>query len=504
MNKKLALAAAFGLLMTTGALAQGAHLRFGLSDDPDALDPHLNRTSATETIINAMCDRLITLDKTMQFRPGLATAWAWSNGGKTLTFTMRQGAVFHDGTPVNAQAVKFNLERAMTLPGTGRRADLVGLDRIDVDGDKVSITMKEANASLLAKFAERIGAIVSPKAAEAAGANFQRSPVCSGPYKFVERVAQDRVVLERNPQHWDAAAYFFDRITFRVIPDDTVRLANLRSGDLDIIEKLPPTDAATVKALPQFKVVAADTLNYQSVVVNLANSGKADNPMGRDPKVREAFETALDRQAINDVVFAGLYLAGNQPVAPGSPYYNAAMPLPPRDVAKAKKILADAGYKQPVPFEMLVPNRTLAVRVAEMMQAMVQEAGIDMKLKVVEFATTLSMTEAGDFQAWGPIGPQNANDPDAVTFMSLHSTGNRNVGKYANPDVDRLATLTRTETDPDLRRKAYHDLAAAIGKDRAVIYLYHQRPLFALNAKVVDVDVTGDGYLVFRGMKFAK
>ena len=191
-------------------------------------------------------------------------------------------------------------------------------------------------------------------------------------------------------------------------------------------------------------------------------------------------------------------------MAPSSPYYNASVPLPPRDVAKAKRIRADAGYKQPVPFEMLVPNRTLAVRVAEMMQAMVQEAGIDMKLKVVEFATTLSMTEAGDFQAWGPIGPQNANDPDAVTFMSLHSTGNRNVGKYANPEVDRLARLTRTETDPDLRRKAYHDLAAAIGKDRAVIYLYHQRPLFALSAKVTDVDVTGDGYLVFRGMKLAK
>lgn len=502
--KTLALAATIGLLMTTGAMAQGSHLRFGLSDDPDALDPHLNRTSATETIMNALCDRLIHLDKTMQFRPGLATSWAWSNGGKTLALTIRKGAVFHDGTPVDAQAVKYNLDRAQNLTGTARRADLAGLDKVDVEGDTVVVTMKEANASLLAKFAERIGTIVSPKAAEAAGVNFGRNPVCSGPYRFVERVAQDRVVLERNPQHWDAAAYFFDRMTFRVIPDDTVRLANLRSGDLDIIEKLSPPDAATVKALPQFKVVAADTLNYQSIVVNLGNTGKADNPMGRDPRVREAFELALDRQAINDVVFAGLYIAGNQPVAPGSPYYNASVPLPPRDVAKAKRILADAGYKQPVPFEMLVPNRTLAVRVAEMMQAMVQEAGIDMKLKVVEFATTLSMTEAGDFQAWGPIGPQNANDPDAVTFMSLHSTGNRNVGKYANPEVDRLARLTRTETDPDLRRKAYHDLAAAIGKDRAVIYLYHQRPLFALSAKVTDVDVTGDGYLVFRGMKLAK
>jgi hypothetical protein len=158
-------------------------------------------------------------------------------------------------------------------------------------------------------------------------------------------------------------------------------------------------------------VLAVDPLNYQSIVVNVANSQKSDNPMGKDPRVREAFELALDRKAINDVAFAGLYVAGNQPVAPGSPYYNTGVPLPERDVARAKKILQDAGYKLPVPFELLVPNRTLAVRVAEMMQAMVQEAGIDMKVKVVEFATTLSMTEAGDFQAWGPDRPAERQRP---------------------------------------------------------------------------------------------
>jgi peptide/nickel transport system substrate-binding protein len=494
---------AIGLLGSSGAWAQG-HLRFGLADDADALDPQFNRTSAAETILHAMCDRLIYLDKSMQFMPGLAKEWAWSDAGRTLTLTIRDGVVFHDGTPLDAQAVKYNIDRAMTIQGSARRSDLTAIDKVQVEGNKVVISLKEANASLLAKFAERTGTIISPKAAEAAGTNFARSPVCSGPYKFVERVAQDRVVVERFPQHWDAGRYSFDRITFRVIPDDTVRLANLRSGDLDIIERLSPSDATALKSMPQLKVLAVDPLNYQSIVVNVANSQKSDNPMGKDARVREAFELALDRKAINEVAFAGLYVAGNQPVAPGSPYYNAAVPLPERDVAKARKILQDAGYKLPVPFELLVPNRTLAVRVAEMMQAMVQEAGIDMKVKVVEFATTLSMTESGDFQAWGPIGPQNANDPDAVTFMSLHSSGNRNVGKYANPEVDRIANLTRTETDPEKRRKAYHDLAAAISKDRAVIYLYHQRPLFALNAKVSDVEVTGDGYLLFRGMKMAR
>src|SRR6476659_10064767 len=168
------------LAVTSAASAQDVHLRFGLADDADALDPQLNRTSAAETILNALCDRLIYLDRNMQFQPGLATEWIWSDNGRTLTLTIRNGVVFHDGTPVNAEAVKYNIDRAINLPGSGRRADLTAIDNIEVNGNKVVIRLQEASAPLLAKFAERTGSIISPKAAEAAGTNFGRNPVCSG------------------------------------------------------------------------------------------------------------------------------------------------------------------------------------------------------------------------------------------------------------------------------------------------------------------------------------
>ena len=119
---------ALALAVTSAASAQDVHLRFGLADDADALDPHLNRTSAAETILNALCDRLIYLDRNMQFQPGLATEWIWSDNGRTLTLTIRNGVVFHDGTPVNAEAVKYNIDRAINLPGSGRRADLTAID----------------------------------------------------------------------------------------------------------------------------------------------------------------------------------------------------------------------------------------------------------------------------------------------------------------------------------------------------------------------------------------
>ncbi len=488
------------LTLATGA-AGAAELRYGLSDDADALDPALNRSSTAMTVMGALCDRLVQLDQAMVIQPMLATSWSWSADNKVLTFDLRKGVRFHDGTILDAAAVKANFDRDMTLSGTQRRDDTASIDHVDTVGDsQVAIHLKTPYTALLAKIADRIGMIGSPAAYQAAGANFGRHPVCAGPFRFVERVAQDHIVVERFPDYWDPPAVHLDRITFRVIPDNTVRLANLQAGDLDIIERLDPSDVPRVKADPKLRLLTLDPLNYQSIIFNLAKTARADTPFGRDPKAREAFDLALDRDAINQVAFGGVYLPGNQPAPPGSRYYDPDLPVPPRDVAKAKQILADAGYKGPIGFELLVPNRPLSIRVAEMIQAMAGEAGIQVKLRVVDFATSLNMTESGDFQAWGPIGPQNANDPDGITFMSLHSIGSRNVGKYANPEMDRLMAATRTEPDPDRRAALFKQVAQVIGRDRAVIYLYHQRTLFAMSARLHDVTATGDGYLRFQGL----
>jgi peptide/nickel transport system substrate-binding protein len=238
-------------------------------------------------------------------------------------------------------------------------------------------------------------------------------------------------------------------------------------------------------------------------VINVAQTARGNHPMGRDPRVREAFDLALDRQVIVDVAFAGRFVAGNQFVVQSSPYYSASMPMPKRDVAKAKQILREAGYTQPVPFEITVPNRPTTVRAAEVIQAMTNEAGFDTKLKVVEFATSLNLTDAGDFQAWGPIGPLTANDPDAVTYMSLHTSGSRNVGKYSNPEMDRLMEATRLESDPEKRKAIFQQAAALAAQDRAVLYLYHPRFLFAHATRVSGFAPIGDGYVFLRGIKLA-
>src|SRR5690606_9559296 len=155
-------------------------------------------------------------------------------------------------------------------------------------------------------------------------------PVCSGPYMFVERIQQDRIVLEKFADHWNAGEYHFDKVVFLPIPDTTVRLANLRAGDLDMLERLAATDAGSVKGDSSLAYAEAIGIGYQAITVNLGNGDRAKNPFGEDARLRQAFSLAIDREALNQVVFEGAFAPGNQPFPPNSPWYDSADPVPGR------------------------------------------------------------------------------------------------------------------------------------------------------------------------------
>lgn len=498
--RRMLLAACAAALAVIPGVSWAAELRYALPDDPDTLDPHLNRSAAGIAVITAVCERLLVSGEGLKVMPGLAQSWEWSPDGMVLTLKLTPNVKFHDGTPFNAAAVKYNLDRARTIPGSQRKDDVGTIAEVTpIDDLTVAIKLKSPDVSVLAKLAEKAGFIISPTAAEAEGDKFGSKPVCTGPYIFTERVAQDRIVVDKWADYRNADAYKVDRITFRIVPDDAIRLVNLQAGDIDLMDRLDPSAAAQVESDSALQLIQLDTLNYQSLVLNMRGAA-AELPMSKDVRVREAFDLAIDRQAIVDVAFAGRYVAGNQFVPPSNPYYSLASPVVPRDVEKAKKILVDAGYNSPVPFTLLVPNRPLAVRVAEMLQAMTNEAGFDTKLNVVDFATTLNLTDQGNFEAWGPIGVTNANDPDAAFYVALHSNGNRNVGKYNNPEMDKLADASRREIDLQKRIEIVHKIGDLIVKDKALIYLYHVRPLLAARSNVHGIHATGDGFLLFDGV----
>src|SRR5262249_31170690 len=197
------------------------------------------------------------------------------------------------------------------------------VERVDVvDPLTVRLSLSAPFAPLLTVLADRAGMMVSPKAAQEAGEKFGAKPVCSGPFRFVERVAQDRIVLERYPNYWNKGEVHLDKIIYLPIVDATVRLANLKSGQLDFIERMAASDVPQLKSDSRFKISKITEIGYQGLTVNTGKSDLAQkNPLGKDPRVREALELALDRDGIVQVAMDGEADVGNQWVAPTNPYY---------------------------------------------------------------------------------------------------------------------------------------------------------------------------------------
>lgn len=482
--------------------AFASELRIGLQDDADVLDPDQSRTFVGRIVYTGLCDKLVDLNAKVEIVPQLATDWAYSDAGKKLVMNLREGVVFHDGTPFDAEAVVYNVERSMTLPESRRKSELASVESIEATGPmQVTFNLKAPDASLLAQLSDRAGMMISPKAAEEMGADFGSHPVCSGPFKFVERVAQDRIVLEKFPEYWNAGNIHIDKVTYLPIPDTTVRLANLRSGELDMIERLAATDVASVGDDAALQMQDAVGLGYMAIYVNIANGERAQNPLGQDSRVRRAFSKAIDREALNQVVFEGTAKAGNQPWAPTSPWYDQDVPLEPRDVEGAKALLKEAGLDR-VPVLLQHANNPVVTQMMQVIQAMVAEAGFDVELQATEFATLLSEQTAGNFQMsrsdWS-----GRPDPDGNIHQFVTCEGGINDVHYCNPEVDKYLNAARATTDTAERKKNYDAATAILDEDLPVIYLGHQTYIFAYDKGVEGFEAFPDGMIRLTGVSDA-
>ncbi|MEO8079052.1 MAG: ABC transporter substrate-binding protein [Caldimonas sp.] len=501
--RRLGLACAAAVLALAALPALAQTLRIGLAEDPDVLDPTLARTFVGRVVFAALCDKLLDIDEKLQIVPQLATAWEWSADSKTLTMKLRQGVTFHDGEPFDAAAVKFNIERHKTMAGSNRRGELAPVTSVEIiDPTTVRLTLSAPFSPLLAQLADRAGMMVSPKAAQAEGEKFGAHPVCSGPFKFVERVAQDRIVLEKYPQYWNKDAIHFDKVTYTPIPDATVRLANLKSGQLDFIERVAPSDMDKLKADKKLKTSRITEIGYQGITINIGKSDRAkQTALGRDARVREAFELSLDRQGLAQVVMDNEATVGNQWVAPSNPYYGKNMPVPKRDIARAKALLKEAGEPHPS-FTLVTTTASDAQRLAIVVQSMTREAGFDVKIQATEFATSLNMADKGDFEAY-VLAWSGRADPDGNLYSFDACKQPLNYAGYCDPETDALLKQSRALREPAERKKVYEQIAARVLKERPIIYLYHRNWLWAYNAKLGGVRNIPDGLLRISGLKMA-
>ncbi|HTF75070.1 MAG TPA: ABC transporter substrate-binding protein [Bradyrhizobium sp.] len=476
------------------------NLRIGLADDADVLDPTLARSYTARIVFASLCDKLFDIDEKLNIVPQLALGHETSADGKTVTIKLRPGVKFHDGEPLTAEAAKYSIDRHLTMRGSFRKPEIGTVDSVDiVDPLTIKLNLKQPFSPLIAQLTDRAGMMVSPKAVKEAGDKFGLKPVCAGPYKFVERVQQDRIVFEKFADYWNKDNIHIDRIVHLPLVDATVRLANLKSGGLDLIERLLATDIKDVQADKRLKLSSAIELGYQGVTLNIGKD-KAKGPLSQSAKVRQALDLSIDREAINQVVFNGEFKPGNQWVNPDHPYYQKAFPVRGRDAAKAKALLKEAGVTAPVSVDFMVPKGAETEAVAQVIQSMAAETGFDMKIRVTEFATSLKQAEAGEYQAY-MLAWSGRIDPDGNSYIFLKTNAPQNYSAWSNPDADKALDDARLVTDQAQRKAIYEKLTKFALDEEPLLYIYHRRILIAHTTRLEGYKQMPDGLVRVVGLK---
>jgi peptide/nickel transport system substrate-binding protein len=520
----LAVAAAIAMLVAAGcggsattgsssnqATAQsGGTMTVALAEDPDLLDPTLARTFVGRIVFANLCEKLYDVNDKLQIVPQLAASLPkFTDGGKTATIDLRSGIKFNDGTAFDAAAVKTSLDRHRTLKASSRASELEPVKSVKVvDSDTVRLDLSAAYAPLTAQLADRSGMIMSPAQLKKLGDKFSSNPVCVGPFQFVSRSEGNQIVLKKATNYYDASKVKLNRLVFRIIEEGSARAANLRSGDVDVAERLDPTDARTVRSDPNLQLLDRTSLGYQGLTINVANKNglgkpmvQLDTPLAQHKELRQAFSLALDRNTINKVAFQGAYTPGCGPVSPVSPFYDKSLQCPARDVAKAKQLVAQSGVKTPIPVSIMLNTDALTLRVGQVIQSMAKDAGFAVRLQPTEFTTALDKADAGDFDVF-QVGWSGRIDPDGNIQQFVGTTGSQNDAGYSDKQLDGVLDQGRATLGQGKRVQTYQQATRMLLDSNPLIYLWHDHYFLGTQKKVTGVQFYGDGLLRFKEAGF--
>ncbi|WP_458116625.1 ABC transporter substrate-binding protein [Arthrobacter sp. D2-10] len=490
---------------------EGGDLVMALSAEPDRLDPTTSSSLYTRYVMQTMCQKLYDIDAEGKLVPQLATELPKvSDDGLTVTIPLRGDAVFADGAEFNAEAVRTTLERHLTLEESSRKSELGPISSIEaVDDTHVRITYETPFAPLTAALADRAGMMLSPKALKETGDNFGDNPVCVGPFKFVERVPQTSIKVERDPLYYDADNVHLDTITYRIITDANIRAANLRSGDVQVADTISPQDVDALMQEDGVGVLQVGSLGYQGLTINLGNTegvgepvGEIDTPLAQESAVRMALSMSIDREALVNTVFNSWFQPACSPISPTSPFSSElSEDCPPYDPDGAKALLEEAGIETPYAIEMQVSNTPDTLRFAQALQAAVADGGFKLTILPVEYSTLLDVQSRGDFDML-QLGWSGRVDPHGNMFNFLSTGGGNNYAGYNNPEVDQLLKSAAQVNDDGERAELYGQVVEQLQKDNPLIYLYRQRSLTAYTTDIAGIETFADGVVHLSNAAF--
>ncbi|HXG16290.1 MAG TPA: ABC transporter substrate-binding protein [Calidithermus sp.] len=497
MPKGLAVAMVLGLVLASSgagmAQVRGGTLRVGQARSPVSLDPHLGVSLHEFHVLYALFEGLVAYDDQLGLRPGLAESWQRVDP-RTWVFRLRRGVKFHDGTDFDAASVKWNVERIKNPETKARVRDLDVVDEVEVvDSHTVRFRLNTPTGLLPTFLAERGGLIVSPTAVRRLGPEHGRQPVGTGPYRFVEWKADDHITLARWDQYWDRDAAYLDRIVYRLIPDESILVTNLRAGQIDLVMDVPPKDLGMLRRDANLTVLQRPGLGFYWI--NL-NSGA---PPFDNRAVRQALTLAIDRPAMLRSLYFGAGAPAAGPVAPVSWAFDAGLKPPARDLDGARRKLAEAGLPNGFTFKMLVGATPMYRTNATAVQAQLAEIGVKVELEIAETVKVLQQVVARTYQASSTIWIGLNPDPDLVLHPLYHSQGLFNRDRYRNARVDELLDRARTTEGLDERRRLYQEAVRLITADAADLWLYHPDVTAAMSRRVRGVPLAPDGRLRIRG-----
>lgn len=495
---QLALLLGLALAVMAGpAFAQRLIIASGT--DAVTLDAHYITDSPSATVSEHITEPLFELTPDGEIVPHLVESYDVNSDGTVWTLHLRKGIRFHDGTPFNAEAVKYNLERILDPANAVTFRFLIApVTSVEVvDEYTVRLTTEAPFAPILAHLTHSSIGMLSPAAIEQYGEDISRNPVGTGPFKFKEWVRQDRIVLERNPDYWGEPAQV-DELEFRVVPEDGARMLMVQTGEAHVAVRVPPEMVSVLDRDPNINVV--NTPSLRTIYIGFNTYQRADRPKNpfTDARVRQAVNYAVDNEAINEFILGGMGRPSDAPISPGIFGYQ---PIKTYEYnpEKARQLLAEAGHPNGFRTQLYSPSgRYLKdLEVAEAVQAQLAEVGIEAEIVTLEWATYLEVTSrpADDSEApmfllgWGTV----TGDADYGLFALLHSSewvpSGSNRPFYKNERVDELLDMARTTPDPDARLAAYKEAMEIIMEDAPWLYLHAETQLTAIRAEVEGVIV---------------
>ncbi|MHB0882118.1 ABC transporter substrate-binding protein [Paenibacillus sp. SEL1] len=479
-------------------------LIYGRGGDSVALDPAIVTESESLKIGMQVFDTLLEYkENTTEIQPGLAESWEVSPDGLVYTFKLRQGVKFHDGSDFNAEAVVFNFDR-WADPKSPYKFEGDSFDYYDsmfgpegsrvikevkaVDANSVQFTLNKPQAPFLQNIAMPSFSISSPKAIQEKKADFKSNPVGTGPFVFKEWKRNDTITLEKNPNYWKEGQPKLAKIIVRSIPDNTARFNALQNGEIDLMEDLNPDDAKQLDGNSDLVKIERPSFNVAYIGFNLKK--KTFN----NPKVRQALNHAVNKQAIIDALFAGQAKPAVNPMPPTLWGYNDSIQDYAYDLDKAKSLLAEAGFPnglpEPLTFYAMPVSRPYmpdGKKVAEAIQADFEKIGVKVNIQSPEWATYLDDVKAGEKDDLYMLGWNGDNgDPDnfLYTLLDKDTIPGNNRSFYVNEELHKILVKAQVEVDQDKRAEMYKQAQVIIKQDAPWIPLVHSTPLMAGKANL--------------------